>query len=173
MSQHNPQQQQQQLSVVAVPDDSPAQNGGSSHPQSLMSMSEKLEEELRSLGLKIKRHEDNMKLIRTEKNKLEESILDLQVILGKHSSATPETENNGHSSNQSEEETAEHILRREKSAAGIFLQLKRLHISQAYQLSVTKDVLGVVAMLGRVDDDSLSRSVIVLICYSCISHCRL
>lgn len=33
------------------------------------------------LGLKIKQHEDNVKFLKNEKNKLEDSILDLQGIL--------------------------------------------------------------------------------------------
>lgn len=32
-------------------------------------------------GMKIKQHEDNIKFLKTQKNKLDESILDLQGIL--------------------------------------------------------------------------------------------
>ncbi|KAG8634322.1 hypothetical protein MANES_17G027400v8 [Manihot esculenta] len=82
----------------------------------------------------------------------------LSVVLGKYHYATqPKIENDHHSSNQSEEETLEQILRREKSAAGILCQLRLRHGTDASHLSLTKDVLGVVATLGRVDDDNLSR----------------
>lgn len=84
----------------------------------------------------------------------------LSVVLGKYHYATqPKIENDHHSSNQSEEETLEQILRREKSAAGILCQLRLRHGTDASHLSLIKDVLGIVATLGRVDDDNLSRSV--------------
>ncbi|KAJ6887879.1 protein DEFECTIVE IN MERISTEM SILENCING 3-like [Populus alba x Populus x berolinensis] len=53
--------------------------------------------------------------------------------------------------------TTKQILRHEKSAAGILCQLKMHHDTQTSHLSLTKDVLGVVATLGKVDDDNLSR----------------
>ena len=42
---------------------------------------QKLEEDLHMFGMKIKQHEDNIKFLKTQKNKLDESILDLQGIL--------------------------------------------------------------------------------------------
>jgi len=82
------------------------------------------------------------------------------VTLGKyHSSTMPNNENDAHYSNQSEDETMEQILQREKSAAGILCRLKMSHGTQISHPSFTNDVLGVVATLGKVDDDNLGRSV--------------
>ncbi|CAN1812842.1 Protein DEFECTIVE IN MERISTEM SILENCING 3, partial [Linum perenne] len=76
------------------------------------------------------------------------------VALGKyHSSAG----NEGRTSNQSEEEVIKQILQHELSAAGILWELSANHTSYGSSLTLTKDVVGIVATLGRVDDDNLSR----------------
>lgn len=56
-----------------------------------------------------------------------------------------------------EEEVNKQILQHEKSAAGILCQVKTHHGAQASLLGLTQDVVGVVAMLGKVEDDNLSR----------------
>lgn len=56
-----------------------------------------------------------------------------------------------------EEEVNKQILQREKSAAGVFCQLKTRHGAQASLLTLTKDVVGIVATLGKVEDENLSR----------------
>ncbi|KAF3432813.1 hypothetical protein FNV43_RR23915 [Rhamnella rubrinervis] len=118
----------------------------------------KLQDDLHTIGLKIKQHEEHMRSLKSEKAKLEDSILDKQVILGKyHTSSSLKIKNKDHSHLQSEEETTKQILRHEKSAAGILCQLKTRHGSQASHLNLIKDVLGIVATLGKVDDDNLSR----------------
>ncbi|KAG6513045.1 hypothetical protein ZIOFF_023352 [Zingiber officinale] len=95
----------------------------------IMSHSQKLEEELQKLGLKIKHHEDNLKFLKAQIDGIDESILDLQVELGQYHSRALETENS--------------IVSLEKS--------------ENPKLPLTKDVLGVVATLGKVHDDNLSR----------------
>ncbi|KAG6535015.1 hypothetical protein ZIOFF_008932 [Zingiber officinale] len=95
----------------------------------IMSHSQKLEEELQKLGLKIKHHEDNLKFLKAQIDGIDESILDLQVELGQYHSRALETENS--------------IVSPEKS--------------ENHTLPLTKDVLGVVATLGKVHDDNLSR----------------
>uniref|UniRef100_A0A5B6ZLY2 Defective in meristem silencing 3 n=1 Tax=Davidia involucrata TaxID=16924 RepID=A0A5B6ZLY2_DAVIN len=134
------------------------QNGALCKAESIVYNSKKLQDDLQMLGLKIKQHEDNIKFLITQKNSFDDSILDMQVTLGKyHSSSVPMTENEDLPHIQSEEETVEHILRHEKSAAGILCQVKTRHGTQASHLSLSKDVLGIVATLGKVDDDNLSR----------------
>ena len=71
----------------------------------------------------------------------------------------PTIEDEDHSHVESEEETVQHIISHEKSAAGILCVLRTCHGSQASHLLLTKDVLGIVATLGKVDDDNLSRLV--------------
>ena len=68
-------------------------------------------------------------------------------------------ENEVHSHSPNDEETREQIMQQEKSAASIICKLNAHHGIQAYNLMLTKDVLGIVARLGRVDDDNLSRFI--------------
>lgn len=120
--------------------------------------SKKLEDAMQEIGLKIKHHEDNVKFLKAQKNKLDDSILDLRVTLGKiHSASGTDSENKESSNWQNEEETIEQILRYDKSAAGICCQLKTHHGTQIPHPTLLKDVIGIVALLGKVDDDNLSR----------------
>lgn len=58
-----------------------------------------------------------------------------------------------------DEEVNKQILQHEKSAAGILCQLRIHHGAQASHLTLTKDVVGIVATLGKVEDDNLSRYI--------------
>ncbi|KAK6926015.1 hypothetical protein RJ641_007734 [Dillenia turbinata] len=131
------------------------QNGGRRQAESLIGNSKKLQDDLKMLGLKIKQHEDNLQFLKSQKNNLDESILDMQVCLGKYHSPSASGTNNGDLSPIQGEGIVEQILRHEKSAAGILCQLKIRHGSQASHLQLTKDVLGIVATLGKTDDDNL------------------
>ncbi|XP_062091386.1 protein DEFECTIVE IN MERISTEM SILENCING 3-like isoform X2 [Humulus lupulus] len=103
-----------------------------------------------------KRHEGSLKFLTTQANILDETILDLQVSLGKyHSSNGAGTSETGTSC--TEEETRENILKIENSAAGLLCWLNSHHATQGLDLGFTKDVLGIVATLARVEDDNLSR----------------
>ncbi|KAF7131492.1 hypothetical protein RHSIM_Rhsim09G0205800 [Rhododendron simsii] len=134
------------------------QNGAPFQAQTVVYNSKKFEDDLKMFGLKIKKHEDNIRILKTQRNKLDDSILDLQVNLGKyHSSSSPMIKDEDHSHVDSEEETVENIIKQEKSAAGILCVLKTRHANQTSHLPLTKDVLGIVATLGKVDDDNLSR----------------
>ncbi|XP_060212087.1 protein DEFECTIVE IN MERISTEM SILENCING 3 isoform X2 [Lycium barbarum] len=119
---------------------------------------QKLEDAVHQMGVKIKHHEENIKFLKAQKNGLDNSILDMQVALGNYEAASKSgSENEELSHVQSEEETIEHMLKHGKSAAGIWYQLKSQYGTQASHLPLMKDVLGIVAMLGKVDDDNLSR----------------
>ncbi|KAK8559430.1 hypothetical protein V6N13_026853 [Hibiscus sabdariffa] len=191
-SNQQPSSQSTPVAVDSITPMQPSQNGASldsqdesqnaefSQAKSIIESSEKHQEDLRMLGIKIKQHEDNIKLLKVQKNKLHNSILDMQVMLGKyHSSNVPEIENKDHPNLQSEEETTEQLLLREKSAAGILYELKTHHDTQASHLTFTKDILGAVATLGKVDDENLSRllseylglpTMLAIVCktYECI-----
>ncbi|KAJ6955554.1 hypothetical protein NC652_006845 [Populus alba x Populus x berolinensis] len=104
----------------------------------------------------IKRHEDNLKFLKSQANHLDESILDLQVRLGKYHSKDAANEN---SDLHPEEESTQQILHQEQSAAGILCKVKSYHAIHTLNLSLIKDVLGIVATLARVDNDTLSRLV--------------
>ncbi|XP_056173564.1 uncharacterized protein LOC115690485 isoform X2 [Syzygium oleosum] len=132
-------------------------SGGVSQADTSTNSFKRLQDDLESLGLKIKQHEDNIKSLKAQKNMLDDSILDKEVILGKyHSSASPSAEDKSFS-NGGEEETTEQILKHDKSAAGILCQLKTCHGTQAPILDLSQDVIGIVATLGKVDDENLSR----------------
>nr|XP_043610514.1 protein DEFECTIVE IN MERISTEM SILENCING 3-like [Erigeron canadensis] len=125
-----------------------------SKSETIVNPSKKLENDMKLIGKKIKQHEDNIKFLKTHKNSLDDVITDMQVTLGKyHSSTAPKIEDEDLSHMQSEEATIGDIMKHEKSAAAIFYQLKR-HRSQAAHI---KDILGVVATLGKVNDDNLGR----------------
>ena len=79
------------------------------------------------------------------------------VTLGKYHSSSVSKIENDRANLQSEEETTEQILLHEKSAAGVLCQLKTRHGPQVSHLTLTKDVLGIVASLGKVGDENLSR----------------
>ncbi|KAK6135216.1 hypothetical protein DH2020_031061 [Rehmannia glutinosa] len=118
----------------------------------------KLQDDLQEIGEKIKHHEENVKYLKNMRNKLEDSILDRQVAIGKyHTTSFSKTENEDPASAESEEETLQHILKYEKSAAAILCKMKYNSEAQVSDHSLTKDMLGVVATLGKVDDANLSR----------------
>ncbi|KAM3381798.1 protein DEFECTIVE IN MERISTEM SILENCING 3 isoform X3 [Capsicum galapagoense] len=127
---------------------------GSGSVEAVIRHSKKLENEMKEIGLKIKHHEDNFGFLKVEMNKLDGSISDIQVELGKYLSESGTGSENKESSNgQNEEETIQQILKYDKSAAGIYCQLK----PQIARLPSLKNMMGIVALLGKVDDDNLSR----------------
>ncbi|KAL0382441.1 UNVERIFIED_CONTAM: protein DEFECTIVE IN MERISTEM SILENCING 3 [Sesamum calycinum] len=137
------------------------QNGAhNQQAESISNHSKKLQDDLHELGDKIKHHEDNVKYLKTLKNKLEESIVEMQVALGKYDKASfSRTVNNDPALVKSEEETIDHILKNENSAAALLSRMKSQAEALSSDHSLTKDVIGIVATLGKVDDDNLSRLV--------------
>ncbi|XP_077210169.1 protein DEFECTIVE IN MERISTEM SILENCING 3-like isoform X2 [Tasmannia lanceolata] len=122
----------------------------------IKSYSKKLEDDLKKLGCKIKHHEDNQTFLKEHINDLNDSIIDMQGILGNyHSSSESKVRSQNLNHAQTEQNAIEQILRQEKTAAGIFCQLKIRNVTQGSRL--TKDVLGVIATLGSVEDNNLSR----------------
>ncbi|KAL9163120.1 hypothetical protein ABFS82_06G020700 [Erythranthe guttata] len=124
--------------------------------ESIVNYSKKLQDSLKELGARLKHHEDNFKYLKTLKNKLDDSILEMQVAIGKYQGmGFPKGENEDPTYLESEEETIQHILKYENSAAALFCKMKSNPV-QLSDHSFTKDVIGVVAMLGKVDDTILS-----------------
>lgn len=83
--------------------------------------------------------------------------------LGRYHSANVTETENGNGAYHNEEETVRQILKKENSAAGIFCWLKSNTLTWASDLVFTKDVVGIVASLARVDSDDLSR--LVFLCF--------
>nr|XP_025885711.1 structural maintenance of chromosomes flexible hinge domain-containing protein GMI1 isoform X7 [Solanum lycopersicum] len=120
----------------------------------------KLEDAIEETGLQIKHHDDNIKFLEGQKNRLDDSILDLEAALAKTYSASGTGSENKESSNgQNEEETIEQILSFDKSAAAICVQLQKRTGAQITNIPFMKDIVGIVALLGKVDDDNLSRTL--------------
>ncbi|XLS60216.1 hypothetical protein HN51_014444, partial [Arachis hypogaea] len=124
-------------------------------PFTLMSKLNQNDANHESIKNEIKKHEDNLKFLNSQSNRLAESILDLQVSLGRYHSCSVITPDNGSGSSNTEDDTAEQILKKENSAAGIFCWLKAN--AQTSNLALEKDAVGVVATLARVESDELSR----------------
>lgn len=61
--------------------------------------------------------------------------------------------------NQTENQFFELISQQTKTASNIIFTMKTKHPTHMLKLPTTKGVLGLVAMLGKVKDDNLSRSV--------------
>ncbi|KAL3521795.1 hypothetical protein ACH5RR_014629 [Cinchona calisaya] len=139
---------------AAMPD---ANNGAFTQPDAVAQNSKKFQDDIQCLGLKIKQYEEHIKFLTHQIRKADESMLDMQVALGKHSTNANASAKEDLSHVGNEEETIEHILMRENSAAGILCQLKTHQESQTSHVPWMKDVVGIVATLGNVEDDNLSR----------------
>lgn len=147
-----------EIDKCRVPKDE-MQEGGLSHEDPTNLRSKKLQDDLQTLGTKLQLHEDNIRFLRTLKDKFVDSIIDLQVTLGKyHASSTPKIETQDGADTQSEDKPSDQkqILQQENSAASILCQLKTNPKMLASDPTLSDDVLGVVAELGKVDDSVLS-----------------
>ncbi|KAL8127011.1 protein DEFECTIVE IN MERISTEM SILENCING 3-like isoform X2 [Apium graveolens] len=117
----------------------------------------KLQEALEKKGRILKKHEENIKFLTRQENTLNDTILDLQVTLGKyHSSNRPMMERGNLSQEESEVENIQRNLKHTNSAAGVVCQLKTRHSTRGSQFPLTKGILGIVATLGKVDDDTIN-----------------
>ncbi|PKI66805.1 hypothetical protein CRG98_012811 [Punica granatum] len=138
-----------------VPKDE-APNGGQSAEELILYGSKKLQDDLESLGLRIKQHEENIRSLKAQKSKLDDAILDKQVLLGNyHSRAESKISDGGVFQPPSEDGTVDQVLRHEKPAAGLICQLEAEEVGEPCHRVMVKDVLGVVAALGKVVDATL------------------
>ncbi|KAM3348381.1 hypothetical protein ACQJBY_021956 [Aegilops geniculata] len=111
-----------------------------------------MQEELKKLGLKVNHHEANITFLKSEIYAIEESIADLTIKRGKKVVAS----SNGTSVQEAEQRTIESICNQDKTAASLICQLKKRHSAQISTMPMMKDILGVVATLGKTNDDNLS-----------------
>ncbi|KAG9140631.1 hypothetical protein Leryth_006831 [Lithospermum erythrorhizon] len=120
--------------------------------------SKKLESDLQAMGQRVKQHEENLKFLKGEVNKLDESIVGKEAVLEKfHATNAAVQENEDHPRGRSEDEIMEQIVEQE-SAAALFYLLPAQHgiqVSDDSYLPAIRDVVGVVATLCKVDDDNL------------------
>ncbi|KAF0917550.1 hypothetical protein E2562_020927 [Oryza meyeriana var. granulata] len=116
-----------------------------------------MQEELQKLGRKVNHYEENIRFLKSELNAVEESCADLGIKIGNYYSSMAAIANNDTSVEEAEQRTIQSILNQDETAAGIICQLKVRHYQHASKLPLMKDVLGIVATLGKVNDDNLSR----------------
>nr|GEY79821.1 protein defective in meristem silencing 3-like isoform X1 [Tanacetum cinerariifolium] len=128
------------------------ENGTFTRGESLITSSKNLENGMALLGKK--KNQPQEKYSKTYKNSLDDVLADIQGTPVKyHSSTAPTIEDEDLSHMQSVEATIGNIMKHENSAAAVYCQLKRHHNLAVH----VKDVIGVVATLGKVNDDNLSR----------------
>ncbi|TVU23047.1 hypothetical protein EJB05_32777 [Eragrostis curvula] len=108
------------------------------------------------LTLKVNHHEGNIKFLKSELNAIEETCIDLGIKLGNYHASAAASANND-TSQEAEGRTIQSILDLDKTAAGIICQLKVDHHETASKMPLVKNILGIVATLGKVNDDNLSR----------------
>ncbi|KAL6627114.1 hypothetical protein ACP70R_030840 [Stipagrostis hirtigluma subsp. patula] len=117
-----------------------------------------MEDELKRLGLKVNHHEENMRFLKSQINAVEEACADLAIRLGNYHSSVAAVANNDTSAQEAEQRTIRSIIKQDKKTVASFLcQLKYDNYELAAKVPLTKDILGFVATLGKVNDDNLSR----------------
>ncbi|KAL9660140.1 hypothetical protein QQ045_024951 [Rhodiola kirilowii] len=141
-----------------VPASSNVQNGGTSQAEHINFASKKLQDDLAMLGRKVKQHEENLIFLKNQENIVEKSILDLPVGLSMSRASFGPLNGDGGAEQNEDKIIIEKILQHEKSAAALlYHHLNTRDSNQTASVTWTKDVLGVVATLGRMEDDNLSR----------------
>ncbi|KAK1399435.1 Protein DEFECTIVE IN MERISTEM SILENCING 3 [Heracleum sosnowskyi] len=120
-----------------------------SQAEAVVESTKNYQDDLQNLGLRIKQHKDQIKFLKTQKNIVEASIRDMQVTIGKYHTSTG-------SVSEIEEGTSKY-LNQGKSAAGLICQLNAHPEIEVSDSPLVKDVLGIVATLGKVDDENLGR----------------
>ncbi|XP_020576145.1 protein DEFECTIVE IN MERISTEM SILENCING 3-like [Phalaenopsis equestris] len=93
----------------------------------------------------------------------DENIAFIGISLGElkecHSSAVAVESNGNVTFVNTEKQTLDHIRQLDETAAGIICHVKDQHGSAASTLQCTKDIIGIVASLGKVKDEELSRTL--------------
>ncbi|PUZ58857.1 hypothetical protein GQ55_5G541300 [Panicum hallii var. hallii] len=116
-----------------------------------------MEEKLKSLGLKVKHHDENLRFLKSEINAIEEVCVDLAIKLGNYHTSVAAVATNDTSTEEAEQRTIRSILDQDKTAAALVCQLKVRYHERTSNMPLMKDILGFVATLGKVNDDHLSR----------------
>ncbi|KAG0501593.1 hypothetical protein HPP92_001665 [Vanilla planifolia] len=133
-------------------------NGVTQNIGLLKSLIQKEQDDLHKLTQEVKHHEDNLKFLQSHVNAIEESIHHLKDEIKDCRSPSVAVEVNDNITFVSNEKhTADNIRQLDKTAASIICQLKDQHGSVASTLRCTKDIVGIVATLGKVKDEVLSR----------------
>lgn len=126
--------------------------------ETLMSETTKWEHEMKITATKVKRREDELNKLESRKNEVNISLSDLERELNKCISVSSSKRDGKGMPNQgshSVDDTLEEIKRQGTTAAGLWLDLSRRSV-QSRESPILQDVVGIVALLGKVEDDVLS-----------------
>ncbi|EPS69220.1 hypothetical protein M569_05551, partial [Genlisea aurea] len=127
--------------------------------ESIIAHSKKIQDDVQEQGESIKHHEENIKYLKSLEKKLESSLSDIQVRIGRYprteflkgKSVDPEKKG------FSKEDIVQRVTNYKNSAASLLCRIKATPGSKSSEHSSVKDVLGVVATLGKVNDANISR----------------
>ncbi|KAL1203369.1 Protein DEFECTIVE IN MERISTEM SILENCING 3 [Cardamine amara subsp. amara] len=147
-----------------VSKDESQNGGGSAHLEFSVFNSAKLKTDLQAMGVKLKKHEDNIRFLKSQKIKFDEVITELQGRLSSVRPPTPSKENI---------EINEQIIRHKNTAAGVLAVIEARHGAHVSQIPLMKGVVGILAKLGKINDENLSqvlsdylgmRSMLAIVC---------
>ncbi|PKA45830.1 hypothetical protein AXF42_Ash018381 [Apostasia shenzhenica] len=120
--------------------------------------SQKEQDSMQKVTQEVKHHEDNIKFLKSHVNAIDESIHSLQGELKEcHSSNMAVEVNDDITFVNSEKQTIDQIRQLDQTAASIICQVQDQHGLMASTLRCTKDIVGILASLGKVNDKNLSR----------------
>ncbi|CAH1446650.1 unnamed protein product [Lactuca virosa] len=115
---------------------------------------QKLEDDIKLVGKNILYHEENIKYLNKVRGSFGHKIADMEVTLANHQSSSKDmTKCNVLSQKRSLDETVERIMQHKNSAASVLCHLTR----NVSKMSSARNVIGVLATLGHVDNINLSR----------------
>ncbi|KAL0904101.1 hypothetical protein M5K25_026175 [Dendrobium thyrsiflorum] len=123
----------------------------------LKALIQKDQDNSQKLAQEVKHHEDNLNYLNAHVNAIDESIHRLQGELKECYLSSMDNGNSSVSSVHTEKQMNDQVIQLDKTAASIICEVKDRHGSMLSTLKCTKDVLGIVASLGKVCDQNLSR----------------
>ncbi|KAK8961586.1 hypothetical protein KSP40_PGU019223 [Platanthera guangdongensis] len=132
--------------------------GSASNSELFKSLIQKEQDDLQKVTQEVKHHEDNLKFLKSQVNAIDESLQDLQGELKERRSSIMAVEvDDTITFVNMEKQTLDSICQMDGTAASIICLVKDQHGSVASTLRCTKEVVGIVASLGKVKDVELNK----------------
>ncbi|XP_020581694.1 protein DEFECTIVE IN MERISTEM SILENCING 3-like [Phalaenopsis equestris] len=132
-------------------------DGAAQSIEALKTLIQKDEDNSQKLAQEVKHHEDNLNYLNAQVNIIDESIHRLQGELRECCSSSTGKGDNSVSVVNTGKQLNDQVIQLYETAAGVMCEMKDRHGSMLSTLKCTKDVLGIVASLGKVADENLSR----------------
>lgn len=132
--------------------------GSESNSELLKNYIQKEEDELQKVIQEAKHHKKNLKFLKSQVNAIDECLQNLQGELKERRSSIMAVEVDGTITFANmEKQIFDSIRQMDGTAASIICQVKDQHGSVVSTLQCTKDVVGIVALLGKIKDDELNK----------------